>query len=620
MEKRTSERGAKYLSGGLLKELACCVCDCMHPAARVKVEKVDSGTYLLQSMKTRLKPPKPLPSELRTYYDMSGLSAELAGILLARSGIVVKDEQLTMQVCTSCRTSLLDRKRGHPPKFAVANGLFMGCLPMCFSDSTFTENAMLNLSQPMHFISVVRGGKHSSIRSHAYFFRADPAPPAETLPRDVFSEGVVGVTMVGATTTDQKAATLKKYDVRARLREQLDWYKANNHLYKSVEVKPEWETTIVTIRTRVVLDQAGDGNREHISSSNDQTSDERLNPPAGSRTGIQSLYRGTDGSGKLDRATWRHNAPAPAHESVSEEDEMCEQTADGWISDFRHIDVPTGVQLASNNSRVVVYRSSSILSDFDSAFWTNSFSELFPYGRGGLEESRAIPISLLEFIRFCLRHSSRRFVQHRSLRLMHNALHTISIRARMLPGSMERSASVSREDLQNYVQYQQSRLKAIADQLPIPPAPEINRSVRELYNNISTGMRSYWGASSFQMANLAGGIADDVFEEMQAGVYECLEFTRAKLGSIATANPAICARHFDRLMDIFIDVVLNRDSDQGCSQKDSGLFGHTKSFYAATESQNSTGSLHSHMLIWIENMPSTVDEYYTMCSSEGFRC
>ncbi|KAF4136742.1 hypothetical protein GN958_ATG14012 [Phytophthora infestans] len=546
MEKRTSERGAKDLS-----ELACCVCDYMHPAARVKVEKVDSSTYLLKSMKTRLKPPKTLPSELRTYYDMSGLSAELAGILLARSGIVGKDEQLTMQVCTSCRTSLLDRKRSHPPKFAVANGLFMGCLPMCFSDSTFTENAMLNLSQPMHFISVVRGGKHSSIRSHAYFFRADPAPPAEMLPRDVFI-GRRGWCDYGRGYDDRsKSSNFKKYDVRlSRLREQLDWYKANNHLYKSVEVKPEWETTIATIRTRVVLDQAGDGNREHISSSNDQTSDERLSPPAGSRTGISQAQRSKvyiEGLMGLRNLTVQPGGITHLHLPMNRFPKkmrcVSKQPMDG------HIDVPTGVQLALNNFRVVVYRSSSILSDFDSAFWTNSFSELFPYGRGGLEESRVIPISLLEFIRFCLRHSSRRFVQHRSFAMVafdvlarHNALHPISIRARMLQGSMERSASVSREGLQNYVQYQQSRLKAIADQLPIPPAPEINRSVRELYGNFSTGTRSYWGcndertaaradlflmqlklgqptifftispdsASSFQIANLAGAIEDDV--------------------------------------------------------------------------------------------------------------
>ncbi|ETL99505.1 hypothetical protein L917_03663 [Phytophthora nicotianae] len=464
---------------------------------------------------------------------------------------------------------------------------------------------MLNLSQPMHFISVVRGGKHSSLRSHAYFFRADPAAPAQMLPRDVVSEGVIGVTMVGALTTAQKATTLKKYDVRVkRLREQLDWYKKNNELYRSVSEQPEWETSLTTIRTRVVIDQANDDRREETGPNNGGLNTQKTASTRSSSLVVSSDNEDTAcastaaatvilqpgeagghsdeheqpglaiinelGSDELDRSMWRHNAPVPAYQLVSEEDELREQIADGWISDFKSVDVPTGVQHALNKSRVTVYRSSGILSDFDPAFWTNSFSELFPYGRGGLDEVRNVPISLLEFIRYCLRLSSGRFAQHRSFPLVafdvlarDNSMQAISIRARMLPGSMERSASVSREELKRYVQYQHDRMKAISEQLPPPPPPEVDRSIRELYSSISTGMRSYWGsneertaaradllsmqlkldnASTFRIANLAGFIPDDVLEEMETGVRECLDYTKAKLGQIATSNPYLCAR------------------------------------------------------------------------------
>ncbi|KAG6951416.1 hypothetical protein JG688_00013743 [Phytophthora aleatoria] len=69
----------------------------------------------------------------------------------------------------------------------------------------------------------------------------------------------------------------------------------------------------------------------------------------------------------------------------------------------------------------------------------------------------------------------------------------------------------------------------------------------------------------------------------------------------------------------WVKVVLNWDMDNNCSRRGPGLFGCTKAFYAATESQNSTGYLHTHMLIWIDGMPSTVDEYYQMCSLDCFR-
>lgn len=72
-------------------------------------------------------------------------------------------------------------------------------------------------------------------------------------------------------------------------------------------------------------------------------------------------------------------------------------------------------------------------------------------------------------------------------------------------------------------------------------------------------------------------------------------------------------------MRMFIDVILNWDVRTNSARKMPGLFGHTRAFFAATESQGSTGSLHTHMLVWIQNMPSSVDEYYSMCKAMGFR-
>ncbi|KAG6947642.1 hypothetical protein JG687_00015974 [Phytophthora cactorum] len=145
-------------------------------------------------------------------------------------------------------------------------------------------------------------------------------------------------------------------------------------------------------------------------------------------------------------------------------------------------------------------------------------------------------------------------------------------------------------------------------------------------------MRAFWGSNeersgartnlfsiTYRIANLAGEIADDVLLEVEAGIYNALAYSRAKLGQIVSSNPYICARYFDRIMAVFIEVVPNWDMDNNCSRRGPGLFGCTKAFYAATESQNSTGYLHTHMLIWIEGMPSTVDEYYQMCSLDCFR-
>ncbi|KAG1712387.1 hypothetical protein DVH05_000135 [Phytophthora capsici] len=76
---------------------------------------------------------------------------------------------------------------------------------------------------------------------------------------------------------------------------------------------------------------------------------------------------------------------------------------------------------------------------------------------------------------------------------------------------------------------------------------------------------------------------------MHNGFQQCLTYTKAKLGEIATANPYICARYFDYLMNVFIEVVLNWNMEAGGTRAEGGLFG------------------------------SAVDDYYAMCASSRFR-
>ncbi|OWZ10695.1 hypothetical protein PHMEG_00016417 [Phytophthora megakarya] len=111
------------------------------------------------------------------------------------------------------------------------------------------------------------------------------------------------------------------------------------------------------------------------------------------------------------------------------------------------------------------------------------------------------------------------------------------------------------------------------------------------------------GSSTYQIGNFAGVIPNDILSRMETDVQACSEYTR----------------YFDLLMNIIVEVVLNWDTANGRARPEPGLFGVTKAYYAATESQNSTGALHAHMLIWINNMPSTVAEYYKLCGSDKFR-
>lgn len=202
------EECTKRLSNSALGEGVCCVCDCMFPIAVLEIKQVSQVPALRHSMLVRLKPPRTIPPSLQETYNAVALYKLFEAILLSSAGLCYYGAgQVQMSLCPSCFHSLSRKNEMSPPKFAIANGLFMGTLPVQFADSTPTENAMMNLTQPTHFVSVVRGGRHSSIRSHAYVFRAVPTTPANLVPNDVLSCGNLRFQMVGPFTPEQRLAT-----------------------------------------------------------------------------------------------------------------------------------------------------------------------------------------------------------------------------------------------------------------------------------------------------------------------------------------------------------------------------------------------------------------------------
>ncbi|EGZ07100.1 hypothetical protein PHYSODRAFT_307102 [Phytophthora sojae] len=123
-------------------------------------------------------------------------------------------------------------------------------------------------------------------------------------------------------------------------------------------------------------------------------------------------------------------------------------------------------------------------------------------------------------------------------------------------------------------------------------------------------------STTYRIANLAGVIPRDLLDLMETEVAEHLEYTRAKLGMVATANPV---SYFDHVMNVVISVLLNWDRDTNAPKPGCGIFGEVTAFYGSTESQSSTGDLHCHMMVWVAGFPKTVTEYINMCKSAAFK-
>jgi hypothetical protein len=114
----------------------------------------------------------------------------LSGSMLSKERVrATHSGDIILNFSLSCKSNLNDNS---PPKFAIANGLFIGIFPAEFHDTTKTEHAMMNLAQSRAYVRTVFGG-HSScvfISFNAY----------NTCCNDVLASGGIKVDIAGSLT------------------------------------------------------------------------------------------------------------------------------------------------------------------------------------------------------------------------------------------------------------------------------------------------------------------------------------------------------------------------------------------------------------------------------------
>lgn len=90
------------------------------------------------------------------------------------------------------------------------------------------------------------------------------------------------------------------------------------------------------------------------------------------------------------------------------------------------------------------------------------------------------------------------------------------------------------------------------------------------------------------------------------------ELTEWRRKLLVARNPASCAKFFHTMIATFIDVILRHGRPQ------QGLFGKCSAYYGTVEAQG-RGTLHCHMLIWIEGHPNPQRMRDQMTQSTEFR-
>ncbi|KAI3653373.1 hypothetical protein MP228_001320 [Amoeboaphelidium protococcarum] len=606
----------KALHEDALKKVVCCCCDCLTDVS--DSEEVDIDKAPLQAMAQKLKFPQDPDTvfleNLHVFYDQSALYPQLAGMMLSQKGIQsdLVSGKCSLMFCTLCLNSLRNKSISCPPQYAIANGFYIGQLPDMFNDTTRVEYAMTNRAQSSAYITRVTGGHHQKIKGHSYAFVAKPNVPCELLPRSLSKDQEIKVVICSAMTQAQKAAVMRKWTCRLqRTTDLLNYYRANNHHYKSVQLVPaapiidNYNTTVIQFRSVKV-------NAKSTSSD------------------AEGRHSETVISLEASSGTEADETQEVYTESVVFQEEM-----DG-----------------ADDDQFAIFRSTEFLFYKNPLHFYYAFAELFPLGRGGPSESRSNHVSWQQCLLYYMRLSSRHFQTHPTFSLIaaqllghDNASRSIIHTVCMNPRHGELGLTVDRAYLERHLLRQQQIRSSMRNNVQPPPMHENGGAVRQMISTVNKGKAKYWGSNeervharkqAFSMVNHFGQphifltVSPDS-KNIKVVLEHCTDMPTANmqlfneiLGDIqrrhqlVSKNPYVCAEYFDKFMHAMFEQAFQFDLKHQRSKSKPGVFGYTKAAYASIESQGSL-NLHAHFMVWIHGLPETVAEYKQLCTDVDFR-
>lgn len=137
-----------------------------------------------------------------------------------------------LQFCKTCLAELTNEERTKPPKFSIANGNYIGLLPVMFSALTQAEVSLVSMGSYITKIVNVHGGIGKKLVGHSTVFLNVPGPPITILPQEIENTNF-HVVFGGTATEPQKTHVKKKHLIHYdRVYAFLQFLKENNVLYR----------------------------------------------------------------------------------------------------------------------------------------------------------------------------------------------------------------------------------------------------------------------------------------------------------------------------------------------------------------------------------------------------
>lgn len=273
-------------------------------------------------------------------------------------------------------------------------------------------------------------------------------------------------------------------------------------------------------------------------------------------------------------------------------------------------------------------------------FFEKAFPCLFPYGRGGIEADRAVDVGFLEHVRWALQYYDRRFRRHEtfpfvSFGIFQRRQALSSARLQMRRPQFERDAqmiaTITAEKLEKACE-EEHRGLPISD----PAVRLLQRSVYGTASRVQgsnqqrVGLRSQMWSTCIMKNPASLWVTinptdlHDPIAQVFAGADINLDAFLATMGpdqdqrarNIA-GDPYAAAKFFHFIIRTTLETLFGVKITDFQVHNKVGIFGRVSAYFGVVETQG-RGTLHFHLLLWLENTPSA-DGIVKLLKSEAFR-
>ena len=532
------------------------------------------------------------------------VSGPLENLLLDANGIKANiDGTYRLELCSPCLRGL---QRESVPKHALANRLYLGPVPPELGGLTMVEECMIARARAKSWIVKLQETDTDSttptaqraLKGHTIIYPQQPDKLVSVLPQPIDETlTFICIVFVGSSTLTKEWLRAKAKPLivrREKVQRALAWLKVNNPLYKDIQISEE---NLQTLPQEDVLpyhiERVAPDDAQEILIARYDNSPESPEPSSG-RTHFESVVV-TDvdahtPAGQLRAAAVRH--------------------AKSKCKPF--------VQISHGSKPLNEF--------FNVDLFPMLYPTLFPFGCGGFEDGkRCKPLSLQAHVKYLFSLRDRRFQTHYSF--LFTVFNIIQRRALLLHASLKVKRSGFSRFARDFSSVSSDAVSEILQQVEkgerVVPRTDDERRVLRLMKEVNLVTAKVPGSSASRVAmrneiralTMTHGVpsfyitinpadthnpivkflaegdidVDNMLEEQVPNFWD--------QSLLVSSNPAIGAKFFNLYLKAFLLTVLGYDEDE--VNVDGGVLGTVKAHYGCVEAQG-RGSLHCHMLVWIE--------------------